>query len=473
MKKLTLRVSAAFLSAVMMLAALFATPSINALAFDNSCKEGVVAVVMYLKDAKIYVTYDPSDTSAYQLYKDLGSEVEYSNGSGFFVGKSKSDAQYIVTNHHVVADYIDAGEGGSYLSVFDYEKDSQGQYIYYIVAASSCEMRIYYDDDDYDIAYVDCYGDQEKTDLAVLKIREKTDKRHCLKIKGVSEDNVGDTVYTVGYPGNADNVLTSASKYGVSDATVSKGIISKIALNEGKGVERIQTDATIHHGNSGGPLVDDNGNVLGVNTNGISSFKDGGTTYEADYYSISSNDLMAFLDKNSIPYQKAGSGDEDGDDDSKTNIGLIIGIAAGVVAVIAIIAVVVIKNKGKGGSKPAAQGAAAANAQAAKGVIRSLNVQHSGKTFPVGKASVMIGRDASSCVVVYKEGTPGVSGKHCTVSFDSATGEFTVTDLKSSFGTFIVSTGQKLAPNTPMKLKAGDKFYVGDKANVISVELEK
>lgn len=472
MKKLSLRVSAALLSAVMMLATLFATPSINALAFDNSCKEGVVAVVMYLKDAKLYVTNDPSDTSTYQLYKNLGSEVEYGSGSGFFVGKSKNDAQYIVTNHHVVADYIDAGEGGSYLSLLNYEKDPSGQYIYYMISAGSCEMRIYYDDDDYDIAYVDCYGDQEKTDLAVLKIREKTDKRHCLKIKGVSDDNVGDTVYTVGYPGNADNYLTSASKYGVSDATVSKGIISKIALNEGKGVERIQTDATIHHGNSGGPLVDDNGNVLGVNTNVISN-SPYAEQIEADYYSISSNDLMAFLDKNSIPYQKAGSGDEDGDDDGKTNIGLIIGIAAGVVAVIAIIAVVVIKNKGKGGSKPASQGAAAANAQAAKGVIRSLNVQHSGKTFPVGKAPVMIGRDASSCVVVYKEGTPGVSGKHCTVSFDSATGEFTVTDLKSSFGTFIVSTGQKLAPNTPMKLKAGDKFYVGDKANVISVELEK
>lgn len=470
MKKLTLRVSAAFLSAVMMLVSLFTTPGIMALAFDNSCKEGVVAVVMYLKDAKIYVTYDPSDTSTYQLYKDLGSEVEYGSGSGFFVGKSKNDAQYIVTNHHVVADYIDAGEGGSYLSVFDYEKDSQGRYIYYIVAASSCEMRIYYDDDDYDIAYVDCYGDQEKTDLAVLKIREKTDKRHCLKIKGVSDDNVGDTVYTIGYPGNADNYLTSASKYGVGDSTVSKGVIGKIALNEGKGVERIQTDATIQHGNSGGPLVDDNGNVLGVNTNVISN-SPYAEQIEADYYSISSNDLMAFLDKNSIPYQKAGSSDSDSDDDKDgVNVGLIIGIAAGVV-VLVIIVILVVKGKG-GSSKAPAQQNAQPQAQA-KGILRSMNTQHSGKTFPVGKAPVMIGRDTSSCVIVYQEGTPGVSGKHCTVSFDSATGEFTLTDLKSSFGTFIVSTGQKLAPNTPMKLKAGESFYVGDKANVIKVELEK
>lgn len=102
-----------------------------------------------------------------------------------------------------------------------------------------------------------------------------------------------------------------------------------------------------------------------------------------------------------------------------------------------------------------------------------MSVQHGGKTYPVGKAPVMIGRDAAGCSVVYKEGTPGVSGKHCTVSFDPASGEFILTDLKSSFGTFLGKNGQKIAPNTPIKLKPDETFYVGDKANVISVELEK
>ena len=57
------------------------------------------------------------------------------------------------------------------------------------------------------------------------------------------------------------------------------------------------------------------------------------------------------------------------------------------------------------------------------------------------------------------------------MSFDSATGEFTLTDLKSSFGTFLVKDRKKLDPDTPVKLKPGESFYAGDKANVISVEM--
>ena len=485
MKKSIIKKAAGILSAAVMLTSTFAVPMVSAKDFDNDTKEGVVAIVMYLKgNVKAYTTYDLEN---FEFFKDLGSEVELSSGSGFFVGESKDDAQYIVTNHHVVANYIEGGEGDQFAQLVSVEQDGNGNNIGIVVTADSSEMRVYYDNNDYDVAYVDCYGDQNKVDLAVLKLRDATDKRHCLKIKPAEEEMVGDTVYTIGYPGNADNVLTGASKYSVNDATVHKGSINKFVMNEGKGVERIQIDATIQHGNSGGPLVDEDGYVLGVNTNGISQVTDNGTNVEADYYSISSNDLMTFLDKNNIKYQKAGDSDDDDKDDKDkdgVNVALIIGICAGVV-VLGVIIVLIAKKSGS--SKPAAAGAPmnampqgmpqgmpqqGMPAPARKGFIRSESVQHGGKTFPVGKAPVMIGRDPATCIIVYKEGTPGVSGKHCTVSFDSATGEFTLTDLKSSFGTIIASTNQKLPPNTPMKLRAGDKFYVGDKANIISLEVE-
>ena len=249
--------------------------------------------------------------------------------------------------------------------------------------------------------------------------------------------------------------------------TITTGTISRIFNRADRnGISVIQTDAEINHGNSGGPMVNEAGYVIGINTWGVD------VDYTKLYYSSNIKNAMEFLDKNNIKYMTAGSKSDKEDkdsDDNSSNTGLIVGCIIAAVVVIAAIAFFMIKNKKSGGSKPAAK-----NAQTEKkGVIRSLSVQHNGKTFPVGKAPVMIGRDASSCVIVYKEGTPGVSGKHCTVSFDSATGEFTVTDLKSSFGTFITTTGQKLTPNTPMKLKAGQSFYVGDKANVINVELEK
>ena len=44
------------------------------------------------------------------------------------------------------------------------------------------------------------------------------------------------------------------------------------------------------------------------------------------------------------------------------------------------------------------------------------------------------------------------------------------TDLNSSYGTYLMS-GQRLTPNTPCHLRAGDSFYVGDRGNVLRTEL--
>ena len=57
-----------------------------------------------------------------------------------------------------------------------------------------------------------------------------------------------------------------------------------------------------------------------------------------------------------------------------------------------------------------------------------------------------------------------------SVSFDPATKDFLVTDLRSSYGTFLTN-GTRLNPNVPYRMKSGESFYVGDKSNVIRVEL--
>ena len=111
-----------------------------------------------------------------------------------------------------------------------------------------------------------------------------------------------------------------------------------------------------------------------------------------------------------------------------------------------------------------------AQSQQKKAMIRPMDTQHGGKSYPVGAAPIMIGRDPSSCAIVYKEGTVGVSGRHCTVSFDAATNDFVITDLRSTYGTILMN-GTKLAPNAPYRLHSGDSFCVGDKANVVKVEL--
>ncbi|MDD6489370.1 MAG: trypsin-like peptidase domain-containing protein [Clostridia bacterium] len=471
MKRKFIKRTSALFTAVLVMLAFLAMPVLSVQAFDNNVKSGTVAIVFYMKDA----TLGLKDSSGnFQATEKLG-DTPISAGSGFFVGKEGEPAQYIVTNEHVIDDYVNAKEGGSYiLSLGTYAQDNSKTVI---AISSACELRVYYSQDDYDIAYVDCYGDSSKVDLAVLRLKDGTTKRHTLKIMQPTESMVGSTVYTVGYPGNADNKFTGASKYGIDDATVHKGVINKFVANEGKGVERIAIDAAVQHGNSGGPLVNEEGYVLGVNTN-IFSNMPFSEQIETDYYAINSTEVIRFLDKNNIPYETAGG-------TGGFTVWIIIGIVAAVVIAGVVVVLIVMKNKNKPATAVAnVNSAVRVNNQVPNvtnvnipvkkgGVIRSMSVQHGGKTFPVGKAPVMIGRDPSVCSVVYKEGTPGVSGKHCTVSYDSDRQEFTLTDLRSSYGTYLLRNGKKINANEPVKLRPGESFYVGDKANIISVELEK
>ena len=475
MKATFKRTAAAAMSVLMVALAVLTVPTLNAKAFDNSVKQGVIAIVFYLKNAGIYIT----DGTNIEEVKHVG-DTEFSGGSGFFIGDKEDAPTHIVTNCHVIDSYVKANEGETFL----YNTGQLYQDTYPIlIGAPTCELRVYYSKDDYDIAYVDSYGDVNKVDLAVLKLKNPTTKRHALKLQKPDESMVGSTVYTIGFPGNADNQFTSASKYGVEDATVHKGVINKFVVNEGKGVDRIAIDATIQHGNSGGPLVNEEGGVLGVNTNVESKSPYEGQV-EADYYAISSSELISFLDKNNIPYIDAANS-------GFGTILLIVLIACGVLLLGGAAVVVLLILKKKKGAPAAASAPAPAPAVPAPGnvgigdygatmapstpsvkaVIRSEASQHNGQTFPVGRAPVTVGRNAAECVIVYQPGTPGVSGKHCSISFDSDTKTFTVTDLGSTFGTF-TGNGQKLTPNTPVTLRPGDAVTVGDQANILRLELE-
>lgn len=137
-------------------------------------------------------------------------------GSGFVVDPSG----YVVTNRHVIdkADKIEVNfpDGSSYQA--------------------------------------DMIGSDEKTDLALLKIKAKK-KFPFLKWGDSDKKKVGEWVLAIGNP------------YGLA-GTVTKGIISALNRNIDAGPydNFIQTDAAINRGNSGGPLFDLTGSVIGVNT---------------------------------------------------------------------------------------------------------------------------------------------------------------------------------------------------------------
>jgi serine protease Do len=89
-----------------------------------------------------------------------------------------------------------------------------------------------------------------KLDIAILRLDEATFR--CLHVADENGSKIGDEIYTVGAPSNLAYTLT-------------KGIISAIERKIGANTY-IQVDAPVNAGNSGGPLLNDKGEVLGVNT---------------------------------------------------------------------------------------------------------------------------------------------------------------------------------------------------------------
>ena len=406
---ITRRILSALLLAAMVL--LLVVP-VQASSFNLTVLDGVVFIDLFYMD-------------------DFG-QIWRGTGTGFFVGEKNKDPQYILTNAHVIAQYLATGGANGNNSLW-----------------------INYDQTDYEEGYyVDSNADM---DLALLRIGRPTNKRQALPLRVINDrGSQGDPVYAVGYPGIVDEQTNAKSSYGKDDTTVTSGIISRVMMQAHLGRVDIQVDAAISWGNSGGPLVDAKGNVIGVNTWGFAD-----DAFENYNLAVSIEHAIPLLMRNNVPYYTGG-----------LNWLLILAIAGGALGVIIIIVLIVLIAR----KKPSAAGTGGGGGQVPPlaqqtAFIRSLAVQHNNITAPLGISPVLIGRDASVCKIVFKDDTPGVSSKHCQIYYDSANNSIILTDLGSSYGTFLMS-GQKLAPNTPVRLNAGDNFYLASRENTFIVGTE-
>ena len=105
-------------------------------------------------------------------------------------------------------------------------------------------------------------GSDEQTDIAVLKI--SAEKIEALRLGNSDEVRVGQMVFAVGSP------------FGLQE-TVTQGIISakgRRAMTD-SGVEFLQTDAAVNQGNSGGPLINLKGEIIGINSAIFSNSQEG------------------------------------------------------------------------------------------------------------------------------------------------------------------------------------------------------
>lgn len=417
------------------------------------------------------------------LELDAGT-VSFGWGTGFFVGEEGQDPMYLITNHHVIEPFLESGEGELVQA-----ETTEG------VLTGRSKIRVFYDSDDFEEAYPVAYD--EIKDLAVLKLGAATSKRTPLPLCSPTDNMVGSTIYAVGYPGLAENIFADATTtWGPSDVSVTSGSISRLLTTSGTGQMRLQIDCVIRHGNSGGPLVNENGQVLGIAVSSVSDEED-----SSMYYGVNIDEVIPYLKQYDVPYvlQEAGAaqsssetslaegtapaGDtivvpESTEEDPKESSGgvpaavwVVIGVAVAAVAGVVIFLLLQKGKKTPAQVQPVQPAPAPAPAPQKVPVLRSLAQQHNGVRIPIQGRQILIGTSQGECQVVFRPGTPGVSRRHCSISWDAATGDFILTDLGSSFGTFLENR-QKLAQGVPTRLRPGDRFYLGSPENLLSTGLE-
>lgn len=177
-------------------------------------EQGIADAVEKLYDAVVIINASKDD-------KQLGS------GTGF-VYKTEGKTSYILTNYHVITN-------------------------------ANKIVATFTDGNSYEVTNV---GDDEYSDIAVLSI----DQDKIIKVAEIGQSEIsrlGDTAFTIGAPLNSEYSWT-----------VTRGIVSgkdrlievnPVNSNSGSLVMSVlQTDAAINSGNSGGPIANSNGEVIGI-----------------------------------------------------------------------------------------------------------------------------------------------------------------------------------------------------------------
>jgi putative serine protease PepD len=125
-------------------------------------------------------------------------------------------------------------------------------------------------------------------DLALLKIDPAGLTLHPLELADSSATQVGDGAYAIGNPFGLDWTLTTG---------VVSALDRRLEAPDGATIDDvIQTDAALNPGNSGGPLIDSLGAVIGINSQIASARTGGGQGGSSGVgFAISSNTVKAFV----------------------------------------------------------------------------------------------------------------------------------------------------------------------------------
>ena len=215
----------------------------------NKVKDAVVSIITYSSNSRQSSVFNADEANSDSDNQQIASE-----GSGVIYKKNDKDA-YLVTNTHVIN------------------------------GASKVDIRLA----DGTKVPGEIVGSDTFSDIAVVKISSEK-VTTVAEFGDSSQLSVGETAIAIGSP--------LGSEYA---NTVTQGIISSLNRNvslkseDGQAIstKAIQTDTAINPGNSGGPLVNIQGQVIGITSSKIAS--NGGTSVEGLGFAIPSNDAQNII----------------------------------------------------------------------------------------------------------------------------------------------------------------------------------
>ena len=180
--------------------------------------------------SRIYTMRSAGVVTIYAITGNGADPAQEAQGSGFVV----SPKGYILTNSHVITN---AGEAGSNVSAAD---------------------RLFVEFQDRDRVPATVVGWDIYDDVGLIKVNPVDHRLEPVPLGDSAQVKVGQPVAAIGSPfGNVNSLsvgVVSATERSIDSLT------SRYSL-----VDAIQTDAPINHGNSGGPLFDAGGRVIGIN----------------------------------------------------------------------------------------------------------------------------------------------------------------------------------------------------------------
>ena len=238
----------------------------------NDAKSGIVQIQVWFTD----------------LEGNIDEPLQY--GTGFLINETT-----VVTCQHVVTAFDDS----FYREWADYINAQHGLNRTAAQVKECLELRIMVYRDVYIKATVKTAS--TAMDYAVLSLAQPVSNRTPLKIRNSSELQQTEAVFALGYPADiADK--EDKNFFRVEDVTITSGNVNKVAdmsfaTIDGyqyNNVNCVESSALITSGNSGGPLVDVNGAVVGINAAGN----------ETRNYAVSSQQL---IDTQPLPAISASS----------------------------------------------------------------------------------------------------------------------------------------------------------------------